>query len=182
MIIEVPPPLVVPKPPEPGEPARPLLTEGFANQVFGVSADFASDLPVASLIAWSDAKREAVGVSLASEINTRTALLRRHSAENPGYRERVEAIEALSRRLERLGSLPKAPDSWRSLVRDLDAPHKRVLIQAISAQTREQPGSFGHGWIDSAKTVEDLRGIEVSEEYERDPHGSLERKFLARAF
>lgn len=166
----------------PKEINRVLLTDEFAAQVFGVSTEFAPDLPVPSLICWSEFKIETVRVSLTTERNNRIIFLRRYPTDHPDYEEKVAGIEELRLRIERLQALPQAPDSWGTLVDSLDTPHKKALIQAIGAELREGKGSSGHRWIDSDKAVEYLRRIEDSEEYIRSAYGSFRKKFLAKAF
>lgn len=162
---------------------RPLLNQVFAAQVFDVTRSIEDELPAASLVAYSDLKRLQLDMHLGKAWRSIEGSIGRI----PPYRieelaRKKALLEEYRQRQARLRVLPPSPDRWKEFVSAIDAPHKRVLIQAITGKLKEGGGSWGKRWIDSGLTVGDLREIEVSEDFASDPYSPVTDTFLSRAF
>ncbi len=170
------------------EKPRPLLTDEFAQQIFAVSQHLDDELPVASLIAYSEDKRKLFKNQIAREIAIRNGRAKNIPSSNL---EQIEnnalAIDALKLRLGRLDSLPLAPDIWADLFIpgseiELDIPQKKVLMDAITGTLKIPNAKFTNKWVDSQNTVYNLRLIDDSSEFPQDPRLPRTRIFLAKAF
>ena len=173
------------------EKPKPLLTQEFALQLFEVTQHFAVDLPVASLVVYSDKDRELFGKEIAREYGKKVSEAN-NPKNNSELRDRaLEAIPLLEQRSLRLANLPEAPISWRNLLdpeiyasETFTSTQKQVLIKALLTTLRYPNALYTHKWLDSTKTVGDLKTMDAREEHLEDPGSGVTRTmvFLSAAF
>lgn len=163
---------------------RPLLNPAFAEQVLNVTCSMSDEIPISSLVVYSDVKRRQIDMMLDKKWKKAQENLEKlpavYSLELP---QRTMRIEEMQRQQLMLRELPQSPDAWKQFVWNMDAPYKRVLIHALTGKLRSGQEFGGrYGWIESSLSVGDLREIEASDDFALDQHAPLIDSFLSRAF